>query len=130
MVQPQLPDELRITIVGTSALPDTTRAAFRTVIIEHGKSLLNEAQRLATGNSEEETPMITPTLIMDTSKFMLRGYIQKKPSKYRGMATLIGGITTFAGGVFVNNVDKGWGVAGFCACVVVVAICIIWGIEK
>lgn len=128
MTQP--PDELRITIIGVSDLPDTTRAALRSAITEHGNNVLIEARRVVAGNSGPTAPMITPADIVDTSNFILRGFIQRRPSRKKDYATLIGGITTFGGGVFVNNIGEWWGATGISACVLIVAICVIAGMER
>lgn len=122
------PDELRIVVTGSSELPGQTCKALCDALAEHGKDVLDEASRVAAAqHSGPGEPMITPGMITDMATWVRRGYIQRKLSRHQLTAAAIGGVTTFGGGVFVNNITEPWGAVGFAACALIVLICFYWG---
>ncbi|WP_156325704.1 hypothetical protein [Nonomuraea sp. SBT364] len=124
----ELPDELRVLIEGSSQLPEQTRKALCEALAEHGQEVLAEASRVAAGQHlGGGDPMITPGMIVNMAYWVRNGYIRRGPDKKQIIATVVGGSSTFVGGVFVNNITTPWGAIGFVVCAVLLLLSIHWG---
>lgn len=125
---PEVPDELRILIRGSSELPEQTRKALCDALTEHGRDVLDEAGRVAAAqHAGAGEPMITPGMVADMALWVRRGYSRRNPGKQQVVATAIGGSATFVGGVFVNNITRPWGAVGFVICATLLLVSIQWG---
>jgi hypothetical protein len=123
-------EEVRITVVGLSALPAESRDAVREVLTRRAKDLIEEAGRLeAAANPNSQQPMITPLMITHADLFRQLGYAKPRLGKKARNWLLASLLSTAILGYFTNNMDKPWGAIGFAICALAALITFSKGSE-
>ena len=111
-------DEVKLTLLGSSRLPDLAHQKLLDVLSEFGNDVIAEAGRLEarwrTDSAGE--PEITSRDVTDAATISHRAPPTKKPdTRYRVLdATAFA--AAFVGGVFGNNISTPVGAVGFAVC--------------